>query len=401
MVQIPYEWVFFICVLVVWVLFGDASVSDTKAISPPSVTAAIMWKHVDPPETRIRMLWVIHSYVPFVNAGSEVCAHTINRHFMSKPYKYDVWVACPNYPKQVYEGVRCFDLHDSATLSEVLKTTHVVHSHSYIYRKQMQWIAKNYQIPFVEWVHTDNYVRSVPEGRWVDPAIKDLQWTVFNSKSLLESRRYDMDTKKTFILHPVVDYREYTVDEKERNPVYVTLSNVNDNKGGRLLIDLAKALPDVQFQGILGGYRSQIVDKGVPNLRYVPNTTKIKDVYAQTWALIMPSKEETWGRTAVEAMASGIPVVVAPTPGLRECCGDAAIFCERNDLNSWVSAIQKLRSDKEYYNWRSKEAYGRARALDPEPDLERMDKWMEKEVCTGIVPSGKELTMWQKFLLFR
>ena len=265
----------------------------------------------------------------------------------------------------------------------------------------MQWIAKNYQIPFVEWVHTDNYVRSVPEGRWVDPAIKDLQWTVFNSKSLLESRRYDMDTKKTFILHPVVDYREYTVDEKERNPVYVTLSNVNDNKGGRLLIDLAKALPDVQFQGILGGYRSQIVDKGVPNLRYVPNTTKIKDVYAQTWALIMPSKEETWGRTAVEAMASGIPVVVAPTPGLRECCGDAAIFCDRSDLNSWVSAIQKLRSDKEYYNWRSKEAYGRARALDPEPDLERMDKWMEKEVCTGIVPSGKELTMWQKFLLFR
>jgi glycosyltransferase involved in cell wall biosynthesis len=115
----------------------------------------------------------------------------------------------------------------------------------------------------------------------------------------------------------------------------------------------------------------------------------------------MPSKEETWGRTAVEAMSSGIPVIAAPTPGLRECCGDAAIFCDRGDIDAWISAIQKLRSDREYYNWRSSVAHERARALDPEPDLERLDKWMEEEVCAGVSPSGKELTLWQKFLLFR
>jgi glycosyltransferase involved in cell wall biosynthesis len=177
---------------------------------------------------------------------------------------------------------------------------------------------------------------------------------------------------------------------------------VNDNKGGHLLIQLAKALPEMEFQGILGGYRKQIMESNIPNLKYVKHTTEIKEIYAQTWVLIMPSKEETWGRTAVEAMSSGIPVIVSPTPGLKECCGDAALYCDRDDLEAWVSALKRLRADREYYNYRSRLSAERARALDPDPGLWQMEQWIDNSVIPSIKDVNVRIpTNLEKNLLFR
>jgi glycosyltransferase involved in cell wall biosynthesis len=139
--------------------------------------------------------------------------------------------------------------------------------------------------------------------------------------------------------------------------------------------------------------------KGLSNLRYVPHTDTIKDVYATTWVQIMPSKEETWGRTAVEAMSSGIPVIVSPTSGLRECCSEAAIYCDRNDIDAWVIALRQLASDQEFYNRRSAAALERARALDPLPNLDRCEEWLEKTVVPTRT-SGRMPTWLEKNMLF-
>jgi glycosyltransferase involved in cell wall biosynthesis len=398
MLKIPLEWILFVGILFLLVLFFDQKPTDQLTIAPKTQSALLMWNHIEPPETRIRMLWIIHSYVPYVNAGSEVCAHTINKYLMSMPYKYDIWVACPGFPKQSYEGVRCFDLYDTTTLQKVLSTTHVLHSHSYVYRNQMCFLSRKTGIPFVEWVHTDNYIRAIP--RWEDPRIRARHWTVFNSSSLMASCK-GYSKQHCRILNPPVDYRQYGLLEADRNPVYVTLSNVNENKGGKLLIALARAMPDLQFQGILGGYRTQIVEESIPNLRYIQNTTEIRDVYAQTWVLIMPSREETWGRSAVEAMASGIPVIAAKTPGLLECCDSAAIFCDREDPEAWISTLRRLKSDKQFYNARSTAAFERARALDPQHTLQEWEEWLSKEVVPSKQESNTSLSSLEYFLLFR
>ena len=392
--------------LVLIVVLGDVRTRNSVYI-PPEQAALIeystwpMWKEIEPPDTRIRILWILHDYVPFVNAGSEICTHTINRHLMKKPYKYDVWVASPGFPQRTFEGVRCFDVNDTKTLFDVMKTTHQFHSHSYYYRKQMQWCSRVTGRPFVEWVHTDNYVRAVGKP-WIDPRLKGRQWTVFNSKSL-RSTRIDVPDSACAIFVPMVDYREYgRVEGKEgKERKYVTLSNVNDNKGGNLLVQLAKALPDVEFLGVKGGYRKQITVSDVPNLKYIEHTPKIRDVYAQTWVQIMPSKEETWGRTAVEAMSSGIPVIVSPTPGLRECCEQAAIYCDRNDLDAWVAAIRHLKRDGEHYKKMSTVALERARALDPVPDIERMEDWICGPVQESAFPVSRDPTFFEKNMLFR
>lgn len=396
--------------LVLLFVLGDAKARDSVPMTPEKAAALDFdawpkWTEVDAPDSRIRMLWILHDYVPFVNAGSEICSHTVNRELMKKPYKYDIWVASPGYPRRTYEGVRCFDLHDTETLFKVIQTTHIFHSHSYVYRKQMLYLSAKTGRPFVEWVHTDNYVRSI-QGPWQDARLSGRQWTVFNSESLRASRK-DVDDKSTLIVWPLVDFREYSVAEERKEPKYVTLSNVNDNKGGRLLIALAKALPELEFLGIQGGYRKQITAKGIPNLKYVEHTTRIKDFYAKTWVQIMPSKEETWGRTAVEAMSSGIPMVVAPTPGLKECCVDAAIYCDRDNLGAWISALRALKEDGEHYKKRSAVALDRARALDPGPDVERLEAWIEGTVAPSGLGQDKGQgrawipTLFEKNMLFR
>ena len=400
----PILWALVVGLIVVLLLYGDTNARHAIHIAPEKAAAIQYtkwpaWKEIEAPEERIRMLWIIHDYVPFVNAGSEVCAHTINKFFMSKPYKYDVWVASPGFPQRTYDGIRCFDLLDTHTLFEVLKTTRVVHSHSYVYRNQLLWISRTMGIPFVEWVHTDNYVRSIRPESWLDTRIRGRQWTVFNSESLKQSAP-QLPEGHTKIVLPVVDYRVYGIENEKKHPKYVTLSNVNDNKGGALLIQLAKALPEIEFRGILGGYRKQITAAGIPNLRYTQHTSEIKEIYAQTWVQIMPSKEETLGRTAVEVMSSGIPIIVSPTPGLRECCKDAAIYCDRGDLDAWVTVLRKLREDKEYYNQRSTAALERARALDPNPELTALEEWMDTRVIPSAV-EGRSPTYLEKNLLFR
>ena len=394
------SWVYIAILILILLLFGDISAEIQGRLTPEKLakkpyTTWPIWKTIDTND-RIRVLWIDQTYVPYVNAGSEVCTHQLNKFLISKPYKWDIYVAAPNMPKRVYENVRCFDLHDHTTLTEVLQKTHILQGHQRTYRRAMITLSKITGIPFVCWPHTEQYVRQNKE-HWNHPAIQGRQFTVFNSKQMRE--QVPIDDKTSFILFPPVNYREYMIETEKHERRYVTLSNVNDNKGGRLLIELAKACPELEFQGVMGGYYEQIKMNGLSNLRYVPHTDTIKDVYATTWVQIMPSKEETWGRTAVEAMSSGIPVIVSPTSGLRECCGEAAIYCDRSDIDAWIIALRQLASDQEFYNRRSAAALERARALDPLPNLDRCEEWLEKTVVPTRT-SGRMPTWLEKNMLF-
>jgi glycosyltransferase involved in cell wall biosynthesis len=401
----PIFWILFVGLLVLLFLYGDAAVSGGVKITPEKAAAVKYstwqrWSTVEPADGRIRVLWIDQDYVPWVNAGSEICSHQINKFLINKPYKWDIYVATPGYPQRTYENVRCFNLYDTNKLLEVLSTTNILMSHSYVYRSPCEYISRVTGIPFVGWPHTDNYVKAVLRDRkqWHSPRCEGRQFSAFNSQSLFKLAKIEKTNCRIFI--PVVDYRDYAVDPKKREPKYVTLSNVNGNKGGDLLKLLALACPDMEFLGVKGGYGKQVVDETIPNLTYISHTDKIKEIYAKTWVQIMPSKAETWGRTAVEAMSSGIPVVVSPTPGLRECCGEAALYVSRDDPEGWVTTLRSLKDNQEFYNKRSKKALERARALDPRPVLAQIEDWLENTVAPAQRP-GRPLTAVEKNLLFR
>ena len=103
-------------------------------------------------------------------------------------------------------------------------------------------------------------------------------------------------------------------------------------------------------------------------------------VYDVTKVLIMPSAKETWGRTAVEAMAGGIPVVVSRAGGLMECVGGGGQNCRREDIGCWEETLRRLLEDEEEYSRWSASALERAGSLDVSEDLEKLGRFMRDAV---------------------
>jgi len=68
-------------------------------------------------------------------------------------------------------------------------------------------------------------------------------------------------------------------------------------------------------------------------------------------------------------------VICNPTAGLKENCGSAGIYIDRDDIDGWVKAIKRLDDVKEYRKW-SKKAKDRSRELDPKKELEAFGAWV-------------------------
>lgn len=378
-----------VCAIVASVIYYDKTM-NTQIIISDDIKKTIkyeIWSTYDEsiayskPTGKTRSIMLLHAYVPFWNAGSEVCAHTVNRFLIRKGH--EVWVGVPGYPNRIYEGVHLFDSNNRALLHGLMKYTDVISTHSY--RKKCLSLSNQYGAAFIDWFHGGTYTSSTRDN-YIDKESPRV-WAAFNSTSLYTTFQ-NIEEKKYCVLRPPVDWREYEIADSLLQHKYVTLSNLNENKGGQILIDIAKAAPEIQFLGVRGSYWKQIEDHSLTNLTYIDNTPKIKDIYMVTNILIMPSKDETWGRTAVEAMSSGIPVIAAITPGLKECCEDAALFADRTDIKEWVRLIRRLSKDKSFYEEYVKRGKARARQLEPTHDMETFLDWYE----TKVVPSVDRIT---------
>lgn len=184
----------------------------------------------------------------------------------------------------------------------------------------------------------------------------------------------------SLVVHPPVFPDRFRTETTRE---YITQVNLNKFKGGDIFFELARRLPDKCFLGVKGWGPQVPPPKPLPdNVTVIPSTKNIRDdVYAKTRILLVPSQyvgdteefvwTESWGMVAIEAMASGIPVIASPTPGLLESLGTAGIFVEREDIDGWEKAIRML-DDPEVYAHHSRLAAERAAELDPAPQIEQL-----------------------------
>jgi glycosyltransferase involved in cell wall biosynthesis len=194
-------------------------------------------------------------------------------------------------------------------------------------------------------------------------------FTVYNSEQTKKELNY---LQETYVLYPPVNYRDFeNVDTSKAE--YITLINHNENKGGQILIEIAKRMPHHKFMAVQGGYYHQIVDAKAKNIKYVGITDDIRKYLAMTKLLISPSDYDSYGMAQIEALCCNIPVIASDIPGFRESLSDSAIFVKRNDIDAWVEAIKN--SEQLFKN---KKPIERAKELDPVKELAKFEKWLIK-----------------------
>jgi glycosyltransferase involved in cell wall biosynthesis len=326
------------------------------------------------------IVWIMNTYPPYGASGNEMCTHAMNQALLAKGY--EVWVGVPGFPSVVYEGVRCFDLRNRNMLNTLLRRTHIIGACTLMYKPAAVQLAQRFQTAFLDCIHT----YAIKRDYWED--LGDLGnrfWVVFNTNWMREYYKEDWK-EQSIMLHPPVDWKQYVIPPEQRKPVFVTLINCNSNKGGGELIQIAKKAPEFKFMGVLGGYDKQVTNNNIENLTYYPHTPNIRTVYAKTWCLLILSKWETYGRVAIEAMSSGIPVIATPLTGIKEACGDAAIYHERDDFAGIISTLRKLKNDNAFYQQMSEKCLERAKSMNTVSDVEQLCKWVEEKVVPSSVP---------------
>lgn len=289
-------------------------------------------------------------YPPGSRVGAWLATHSYLRHLVSQGHTVDVIAEMYGGDGYELDGVRVRER--TCNPAELATRADVVLSHLGDQGHAAQ-LAHRLNKPLVRMVH-GNPADPDALTKYGRPSL-----VVFNSHA---SRQF-VDWNG-----PAIVARPQTPDAPVTPGDRVTLVNLSANKGGEHLPILAALCPEVKFLGVKGGYGKQIV-RHRPNLEPIDTVTDMtSDVWPRTRVLLVPSVEETWGMVAVEAMCSGIPVIAAPTGGLRESLGDAGMFIDRNDLSGWVAAIRCL-MDPDMWSAASQRSRRRFEDLNLQDDL--------------------------------
>ena len=325
---------------------------------------------LDPPTSlanrQPHLLAVVHRYLPAHNAGAEHTLHAILRDLVE--HGWDCLVAAAEHRGRTYEwdGVTVTQAPLDRGMRHLWEWADVGVTHLRATRGAVAWARRGR--PLVHLVH--NHSQLATER----VAARDASLVVWNSEWV--AREWERRTPwPSLVVRPPVRVADYATENPDRFLCgSATLLNLTEVKGGKMFWRLAAARPDLPFLGVEGAYYLQEAPPDLPNVEVVENAVDVLPIYQRTRVLLMPSHYESWGRTAVEAMASGIPVVASDTPGLRECLtspehGECGLLVDAHDEAAWLDALATLDDPGGYATW-SERAVLRAAEIDEQTEHE-------------------------------
>jgi glycosyltransferase involved in cell wall biosynthesis len=125
-------------------------------------------------------------------------------------------------------------------------------------------------------------------------------------------------------------------------PYVLALSTRIARKNVGVLSAAARALDEQGIELVMAGSGRSYMRAGAPPpgrpVGYVPEVL-LPGLYAGARAFTMPSVYEGFGLPALEAMASGTPVVAANRAALPELCGGAALLADADDPAALADAL--------------------------------------------------------------
>lgn len=203
--------------------------------------------------------------------------------------------------------------------------------------------ARERGVPSILYVHGPEVLKIAIPARGAD---KVLYNSAFTRQWLADRFPFSGE-----ILYPPIDLARHRVAGPGPRGA-LTLVNPLPVKGGHLLPLLARALPDRHFLAVEGWVLPPFLARSLmrePNIEVVPWQHDMRNVYARTAVLLVPSLFEPFGRAPVEAAASGIPCITSGVGGLREAVrADGMFVGPEAGIDAWVDAVRQLESEEVY-----------------------------------------------------
>lgn len=307
---------------------------------------------------------LVHFYVPFRCAGSETMLHTMLKRLKEEGHEILVTATTLGDAPYMYEyeGIRVISTNLVIAQQELRQfKPDVIITHHDNTMQGIRFGRKN-RIPSVFIMHNDFDLTSKMLNLQPDMVVFNTRWIEGKFKNRVAH---------SVVVHPPVWAEEHATKPGSK----VTLVNLNEHKGANILYELAERMPHVEFMGVVGGHGVQVIREDLPNVEIVQHTDNmVDDVWSKTRILLMPSVYESYGMAGVEALASGIPVLCNPTPGLVESQGCFGLFINRDDTQEWVNQIERLLDDKE---WKAASVLAKKRSKEINPQAE-LDAWVQE-----------------------
>lgn len=138
------------------------------------------------------------------------------------------------------------------------------------------------------------------------------------------------------------------------------LASLKIYKGVKEFVELAKALPELDFQLVLNASQQSVdeffVGEELPqNLTLFPSQKNVHPFYEKADLVLNlshPDKwQETFGMTALEGMSYGLPVIVPPVGGIAELVenGYNGYQVDVRDMKELMKKVKKISTDTEHY----------------------------------------------------
>lgn len=305
----------------------------------------------------MKIVAYVHFMMPHHYAGSEVMILNLMKNAQRAGHDVNIIATYEAHSEWVYDGVQCYGETSEFTgfnrlqhLNPDIIITH--HHETFAARSYAQYL----NIPMVQLIHNNNQHK----GRTHPLLDVGADFVIYNTEWVQEWYS-DSYTHDSCVVHPPV----FPEDHETMSGSKVTLVNLNAHKGAEIFYELARRLPNVEFLGVEGGHGPQLYERW-DNVELQLQTTNMRDdVWRKTRLLLMPSIYESYGMVGVEALASGIPVLATPTPGLKESLGDAGIFIDRDNIDHWQHVIEDMLTNDQSYAQQSFLARKRIAELDP------------------------------------
>jgi glycosyltransferase involved in cell wall biosynthesis len=229
------------------------------------------------------------------------------------------------------------------------------------------------------------------------------QETLWLTVSQFAARHNGVHGLNFHVVPPLVEPARYRL--AKHKPRHATFIGLQSDKGGELVVKLARACTEIPFlifdsnqrnhpdwPGMSGAeLRAAVAD--LPNVTIRQPVKDAQSLYGTTKVLLAPSRwTETWGRVASEAQINGIPVLASNRGGLPESVGSGGICLDYDaPIEVWVSHLQAMWNDDAYYATLSQRAlaYAARPEFQPEAIIDRLAGLFEARAAGIVVPAPR------------